>query len=231
MWQFLAIKQNWIIQLAICHIWYIPTTLLWFLNQWWQFVVTFWGYNDHHMRIWGSYIFRDCPIIGGMRIWGSPYEDMNYHGSKFSGLAPSYQDNSMMILIWDYEDPHIRILIWGYEDMMIPIWGYELSWFKMFRACPLIPGQFDDLIWWLSSYMRIWGSSYEDMRILTWGYEDMMIPIWGYKVPRFKTFRACPIMQGLRCPDVLYLLQHHLALHSSSMVIIIWKETKLLGNI
>ena len=175
----------------------------------------FQGLSHHTWTMWWLFSYE------GMRIWGSPYEDMNYHGSKFSGLAPSYQDNSMMILIWDYEDPHIRILIWGYEDMMIPIWGYELSWFKMFRACPLIPGQFDDLIWWLSSYMRI----------LIWGYEDMIIPIWGYKEPRFKTFRACPIMQGLRCPDVLYLLQHHLALHSSSMVIIIWKETKLLSNI
>ena len=176
MWQFLAIKQNWIIQLAICHIWYIPTTLLWFLNQWWQFVVTFWGYNDHHMRIWGSYIFRDCPIIPGqfddyshmrvwgyedphmriwiimvqnfqglphhtrtirwwssyeimrililgssyegMRIWWSQYEDMNYHGSKCSGLAPSYQDN---LMIWFDDYPHI----WGYEDPHMRIWGYD----------------------------------------------------------------------------------------------------------
>ena len=127
----------------------------------------FQGLPHHTWTIWWLFSYE------GMRIWGSPYEDMNYHGSKFSGLAPSYQDNSMMILIWDYEDPHIRILIWGYEDMMIPIWGYELSWFKMFRACPLIPGQFDDLIWWLSSYMRIWGSSYEDMRIWWSPYEDI----------------------------------------------------------
>ena len=87
MWQFLATKQNWIIQLAICHIWYIPTTLLWFLNQWWQFVVTFWGYNDHDMRIWGSYIFRDCPIMPGQ-----------------------FDDYSHM-RVWGYEDPHMRIWI------------------------------------------------------------------------------------------------------------------------
>ena len=160
MWQFLAIKQNWIIQLAICHIWYIPTTLLWFLNQWWQFVVTFWGYNDHHMRIWGSYIFRDCPIIPGQ-----------------------FDDYSHM-RVWGYEDPHMRI------------------WIIMVQNVQGLPPH-TRTIWWFDLMIIL---IYEDMRILIWGYEDMMIPIWGYKVPRFKTFRACPIMQGLRCPDVLYLL-------------------------